>query len=255
MTWAARLPTLGGPRYDADASRVFTAWSTQPSDARKANINTSIVALKTSGLWPKIDRFYATGKAHSQQAATVDWKTGAVALTLRNSPTFVADTGFTSDGSTSDVEANFNPATAGGNFSLNSNGLWMWVGSVPVAATSFPAGNLNNRIGRSTTNNNQLARNTTTTNDSSATPILANTLIGNTRTGAAGYDLFQGGVVVQNIVRASSALSSVNLTFLSAAGAGYTAGMSLQVGIITGGLTPTEAASLHTIVAAFMAGA
>lgn len=253
LNLSLRMPSSSG-MYDPSAAALFAAMAVQPSAARKANINTTIVALKAAGLWTTIDRLHVT-KAHTSQAALLDWKTAANSATARNVPTFTADAGFTSDGSTSDLETNFNPATAGGNFALNSNGLWMWVGAIPIAATSFPAGNANNRIGRSTTNNNQLARNAAAVNDSSSTPILANTLFGNSRTGAAGYDLYQGGVGVQNIVRVSSALSSANMTFLSAAAAGYTAGLPILAGIISGGWTAPQVAAAQTIIAAYMAGA
>lgn len=103
----------GGVDYDADAEAVFAAFTTPPSDTRKGHINDLVVALKTAGIWTKIDVLYLYAAADAQ-AALVNWKNpGTYDGTATNAPSFTTDRGFTGNkGGGAHIDSNFNAATA-----------------------------------------------------------------------------------------------------------------------------------------------
>lgn len=121
--------------YDSDVQAIFDAFTTPPTAARKTLINTCVLALKTAGVWSKLDVLYMFAAADSQ-AALINWKDpGTFDATAVNSPTFTADQGFTGDGSTSYIDTNCNPSTAGGNYAQNSASFFAW-----TLSTSDPGG-------------------------------------------------------------------------------------------------------------------
>lgn len=94
--------------YCAEATALFARMTTPPTDARKTVINNFITGAKTAGIWQKWDAVYVLA-ASTQQAALLNWISDTNNATAENSPSFVADSGFKSDGSTSWVNSHFNP--------------------------------------------------------------------------------------------------------------------------------------------------
>ena len=106
------VATMGaGVSYDAAATALFARFTTPPTSARKAVINTLIVALKDAGVWSKLDALYLFAAADSQ-AARQNWVQDLYNATAVSSPTFTADRGYNGDGSASYVDSGFNPTTA-----------------------------------------------------------------------------------------------------------------------------------------------
>ena len=100
--------------FSDEATALFAAMSVQPDAARKALINSFIVALKTAGIWSELDLLYVMA-AHDAQAAQLNWKAPAAnTLSPQNSPTFTTDRGYQGNGTTSYL-------TAGTNFSALTN--------------------------------------------------------------------------------------------------------------------------------------
>lgn len=111
---APGLPTRIGHRraYDPAARALFASFSSEPNAARKTLISDTIISLRYADLWRKIEylQIYA---AHDTNGALKNWKNpGTGDATLVNAPTFAADRGYTTDGSTNYVETNFNFSTA-----------------------------------------------------------------------------------------------------------------------------------------------
>lgn len=115
-----------GGGYSTEALALFARFTTPPDATRKTLINNLIVALKAAGVWSKLDALYLTAAADSQ-AARRNWIADAFNLTAVSSPTFVADRGYTGDGSTSYLETSFNPSTASGKLVQDSATLFTWV--------------------------------------------------------------------------------------------------------------------------------
>src|SRR5882724_11855738 len=59
--------------FDTDALALFDAMVPAPNAARKTLINTLILALKSAGIWTRLDVLYVTA-AHAAQPATRNWK-------------------------------------------------------------------------------------------------------------------------------------------------------------------------------------
>jgi hypothetical protein len=135
---------LGGAvNYNAASLAFFAAFTTPPSAARKTLINNCVVALINAGIWSQLDILYMLAAADSQ-AATINWKNpGTFNLVAVNSPTFSADRGFTSDGSTSRLRTQFTPSTNGVNFTQNSASAWVYC-RTDVAENVNDIGNTSN---------------------------------------------------------------------------------------------------------------
>src|SRR5262252_6152224 len=73
--------------YDSASLAIFAAFSTPPDTTRKGVIDTCVRALKSAGVWTKLDVLYLFAAADSQ-AARVNWKNpGTYDGTATNSPT------------------------------------------------------------------------------------------------------------------------------------------------------------------------
>lgn len=115
-----------GVSYAAESSAIFAAFTTPPTTARKALIDACVVSLKTAGVWAKLDALYMFAAADSQ-AGLINWKNpGTYNGTAVNSPTFTADHGFVGNGTSSYVDLNYNPGTAGGHLSQDSASAGIW---------------------------------------------------------------------------------------------------------------------------------
>lgn len=140
---------LGSP-YDAAADALFARFTTPPTDARKALINTLIVTLKAATIWDKIDAMYMLASADSQ-AALLNWKSANYNAIAVNSPTFQADKGYTGDGATSRLRTQFTPSTNGVNFLQDNCGLWVYCltdvtgGQADLGANSAPQAQVQSR--------------------------------------------------------------------------------------------------------------
>lgn len=91
----------GGVSYDSAALAIFAAFTTPPDAARKALINSFVVAEKANGNWAKISALYFLAAADSQ-AAGINWiNPGGTAITPVSSPTFTTDRGYQGNGTSS----------------------------------------------------------------------------------------------------------------------------------------------------------
>lgn len=95
----------------SETTALLARFTTQPNAARRTLINTLIAALKSGGVWSKLDALYVTA-AHDAQAAQRNWVADRYNLTPVAAPTFTADRGYAGNGSSSYLDTGFNPATA-----------------------------------------------------------------------------------------------------------------------------------------------
>lgn len=114
------------PLYDPSAIAIFNAFTTPPTSARKTIINNLVVSLKSVGVWTLLDILYLTAAADSQ-AATINWKSPAgFMLVPVSAPGFVADQGFTGNGTSSRLRTQYTPNANGLNFVQNDASAWVW---------------------------------------------------------------------------------------------------------------------------------
>jgi hypothetical protein len=121
------LPFIKSAGFTAEYSAVLARGTalgyTLPSASVQAKQDTFLAALKSAGVWDKLDVFYCFAQDGSKEFATLNWKSpSANQCTLVNSPTWTSNVGFKSDGATSYIDTNFNASTQGVQFTNNSAG-------------------------------------------------------------------------------------------------------------------------------------
>lgn len=104
-------PGQGFAFANTEAAALVARFTTAPTTSRKRAIDTLIGALKTAGVWSKLDALYLMAAADSQ-AARRNWVQDLYNLTAVSSPTFTADRGYTGDGAAAYLDTGFNGTTA-----------------------------------------------------------------------------------------------------------------------------------------------
>jgi hypothetical protein len=100
---------------------------TLPSASVQTKQNTFLAALKTSGVWNKLDVFYCFAQDGSKEFATINWKSpSANQCTLVNSPTWTSNQGFTGNGTSSYIDTNYQ-ASGTGNYTLNNASRYAYI--------------------------------------------------------------------------------------------------------------------------------
>ena len=103
-------PSAFDADYQAILDRSTALGYTAPSATQQTLQNTLVTDLKTAGVWDKLDVFYVFATDGDSDYATLNWKApSSHQATKVNSPTFTADSGFTGDGISSYLDANFQP--------------------------------------------------------------------------------------------------------------------------------------------------
>lgn len=239
-----------------EAIDLVARMSSTPDYTRQGVINTLIAALKTAGTWSKIDALYLFA-AHTSQAALLNWKSTSYNATLTNAPTFTTDRGFTGNGTSSYIDSNFNPATAGGNFVRDSASFGIWSRTSGLVATSS-AGWFNGTSGvtmrlRSTNDVMNFRMNHATTTNSA----------NNFNTNGSGYyhanrsgsnsARFQknGGALAVTTTVASAAVPSGTFKFLTADLSGFST-IEIAAGLFGSSFTTTEETDTYNALAAYM---
>ncbi len=98
------------------------------SAGRETLVNDLITGLKADGVWSKLDRLWLFA-AENSQSALRDLVAASAATLGSGSPAFSADDGYTGSATESDkkyIDTNFNPASAGGNYTQNSAMFGVW---------------------------------------------------------------------------------------------------------------------------------
>lgn len=121
---------------------ISQGW-TLPSSATQTKDNTMILALKSAGIWSKLDIFYMFSTDGDSNFARINWKSPGnfVATLLGNiPPTFTTNLGFTGNATNlAYVSTNFNPSTNGVQHTLNNASRHFWKGD--AVATGIMDGN------------------------------------------------------------------------------------------------------------------
>jgi hypothetical protein len=108
--------------YNEDAIALFSRMTTQPNTARKQLISDFIDSLQLNGtknFWTNADRIWDMA-AHDSTEALLNWKADTDTLLPINGITFVADQGFSGNGTNQYINTYFVPSTDGVNLTQNS---------------------------------------------------------------------------------------------------------------------------------------
>lgn len=95
---------------DPNAIILLNAMTVKPSPKRANLIQQTIIDLKDSSIWDKLDCFYCFA-AHSEAESLLNWIKRAHDCSTVNSPTFTVDYGWQGDGATSYLNSNYDPSS------------------------------------------------------------------------------------------------------------------------------------------------
>ena len=117
------LGLFGGSSLDADYQAVLTYAITQgytlPSSGQQQKQSKLLADLKAGGIWAKLDTFGIFATDGSSDFALIDWKRLSLYTNI-NSCTFTTNQGFTGNGTSSTINANFNASTSGVQYTQNN---------------------------------------------------------------------------------------------------------------------------------------
>lgn len=119
--------------YQAVLNRATSLGFPLPSDSQQIKQNTLVLALKSGGIWTKLDALYifANDAVTGFEFARLNWKNPiSNQATLINPLTFTTNQGFNGNGTSSYINTNYIPSTIGNNYQLNdcSFGYWAFSG-------------------------------------------------------------------------------------------------------------------------------
>lgn len=197
---------LGGvdPDYAAILARATALGYTLPSAGQQAKDNALVVAMKSAGIWARLDRFYNHfTDNNASQFCTLNWINPLVSqATLFNSPTFTNKLGFTGNGTSSYISYNTNLSTLGGLFVQNDASLGGYFSNVSAANTRIMnSGIARSNIFQSTSAFNGL-NSSNTLNPTSTMP--ASGLMMHSRELAASYNRYGNGLL-ETVAQVSTA--------------------------------------------------
>lgn len=254
---AHRRAVAGGGGEEAETTSLVARMTTPPDSTRRALINTLISTMKTDGVWSKLDAFVVFAAADAQ-AAKLNWISGSFDPTTVSSPTFTVDRGYNGN-DTGYLNANYNPATNGSDYVLNSAYVGAWSrtanndangGCLVGVATSFGQIDLRGRSqgdARATLNSNTLIFYNGSPDGSGWFAV--------NRTSSTDLKLYRNTVEVASGSITSTAVPSANvyvgaMNFLGSAAAIAT--QEIAVYAIGGGFTATDHNNLYAAVEAYL---
>jgi hypothetical protein len=129
------------PEYVTLLNRAIALGYTRPSAAQQVKQNQLIRSLKSEGIWTLLDVFYVYANDGSKEFATLNWKSPSTfQSTMVNSPSWTGTLGFTSNGTSSYINTNWNPSTNGVNFTLNNAAIIIHVNGTGSASSGVDMG-------------------------------------------------------------------------------------------------------------------
>lgn len=126
------------PPYVSAQAKAFIARASIPTN-QQAAYTAFINAMVGCGAWQLMDILYVFA-ATTQATALLNMVSASFAATLSGTVTYTAGKGFASDGVTGIVHTNFNPATQGVNYTLNSSHAALYDLTNRASGSTYEAG-------------------------------------------------------------------------------------------------------------------
>lgn len=245
-----------GVAYETGAAALFARASVQPDAARKAAINAVFVAGRVDGWLADLDALYLFAAADAQ-IARLNWVQALYDATAISSPVFTADRGYTTDGSASYLDSNFDPVAATSpKFSQDSASFGIWVRTTQQSTASL-AGWYDGTDGvtlrpRTATDTTDWRINQAASDSAGGGAVLdASGLMIGSRSSGVGADVYKAGVLFASGVQGSAGLNSATFKF-GRATAGSFATAQFAAGVIGRSLNPTKQASIYTALRTYL---
>lgn len=235
--------------YQAILDRATTLGYTHPSTGQKTKQNTLVSALKTAGIWSKLDAFYVFANDGGADFATINWKSPSANQATRvNSPSWATNVGFTGNGTSSYIDTNYiQSAETSPNFLTNSASLGAYSVTDAAGSNSFLiASSGSNRLLMNPRNPSDIF--SLRLNSSTVTTYSNSNSIGffsGNRSDASNETGFKNGVSYGAFSSASSGADLV-LSVLCLKGGAFYSTRTIGCAFIGGSLTDAEHASFSS---------
>ena len=147
------------PDYQAILTRATALGYTLPDAQTQVAGNNLVVAMKSAGIWSKLDIFYVYATTGDQNFALLNWKNPLLyQCTLFNTFTFRARGGFLPTAATSYISTNWIPPTNGVQYTQNDASRFSYITTSAIPSVS-PSITID---GNTTANNNRISNSATT---------------------------------------------------------------------------------------------
>lgn len=245
---------LGAPSLrqavDPLARDFFARMDNRPDYIRRDLIDDRFRAGKGKSWWPRLPGIYAHA-AHDPQAGRLNWKGDIYNCLPVNNPAFTVDRGFMGNGSSSYLDTQFNPATAGDAYFTQDSACLGIRSNTENVGTGSLAGFYDTTLQRGTTINPRIdatnsvasfrvnAGSTGANTPNGAVPSSVGLFVAN-RTYPSGVSGYRNGVkLVAGTQQPSTPLANGNLRFGSINNSSYRA-CQFSAGFFGGGVTDAE---------------
>lgn len=243
----SRFPLLTGVFFQPETRAIIASVSQKPSQSRARLMNTTIVQLKSAGLWSKLRMMHVINQ--NLELSLANWINPAINAVAVNAPTFTPNFGINGDGATQFIDTQIQPGSIISNIDNQAiGGLWEYsavsqsfIGQTNAAQTHLLVGagalaNFNSRVGATASIQN-------------GSGPYSNVIAVAVRTNAANYDVYRNAVFIANNVQASATSGAFNITYLRQGATGFAAASTFwKFGFLSDGLTGTDITNLNTII-------
>ncbi len=254
LTTSPSVSIVGSYGMDADADILIRAMTTTPTGARQALINSTILSLKSFGIWTLLDEIWFLAAA-SSQAGLLGWK--RYKDCTNTSMTFTTDRGFAGDGTTKYLSTGFNPSTNGVNF-IQDNHSWGVYSRTNTQDAGTDMGCINTRLCqlllRTASNLGTVQASITS---GSLAPSVADSLGLNVarRSGPAAQQMYKAGASIGSNTSVSGALPNATFIVGGRDNAGTIEAFTARqyaAAFVGSGMTVQNQADLYTVIQAYM---
>jgi hypothetical protein len=246
--------SAAGVTYSSEAQQFFDRVD-DPGETRKGHYADMIDALVVAGVWSKLDALYMLAAADEATALT-NLVSADYEATKVNTPAFSADDGYTGSdgaGTSSYLNSNFNPSTAGSpKFTQNSAHIGVWqlttteedvvIMGQGSGVNIFPSfsGDAYTRVN----DNSEMA--------GAAVASAEGFTLGNRSTSSARQSYKNGASILTDGANTSKAVTNANMLLLASNGGAAISNKQAAVFTIGSSLTSTEVGDYYTAVAAYL---
>lgn len=247
-------PVTASAGVEAETTTLLAAMTSSPDASHQGYINTLIAALKTAGVWSKLDWFWVPlGDEHD---TLLNWKNPAQTSTNVSSVSFSSYSGFTANGTIQYISSGFNPSTAGGNFAQNSACMFAW-GTKTAQDVSGTMGAPNDALAGYVivprfSDDNFYGRINSTNYDSASNAAGNAGLFLLSRTASTGYVVYRNGASFATMTETSIALGNVTLGWMKHASVIPSHSGLVRAGGFGAGLTSTEQSDLYNALNTYL---
>ena len=242
--------------YETESTALFARFTTDPGATRKNHINTLINALKTAGVWTKLDVLYVLA-AHDSQAALLNWVSSSYNLTLTNTPTFTTDQGYTGNGTNAALGSTFNPGSSAGRlYSRYSGHLGVYCRSTAFT-TGYEIGvsasvNFLLSAGRSDFSNAMRGGVNDAWSNSTSSPANTKGHSCISRVSDTGVTYYKDGSVLSTVAIVTNGVPSASGTFTILRAATFYSPKQVSIAHMGGGLSDAEAAAMSAAFSTYL---